>query len=103
MTPNVNNQRKYQTLEEIRLRKEQLSQALQQDTKQIGQTWNQLFVSREDTTRSEYVMKMLSYGVTAFDAYMTVRKLRRNYGGLLSLIGLANRNSNTKLNRKRKR
>lgn len=88
MPKTVTSQSKYQTLEEIRLRKEQLYEALQQDSKQIGQTWNQLFVSREDTTRSEYIMKMLSYGVTAFDAYMTVRKLRRNYGGLLSLIGI---------------
>lgn len=99
MTPTANTQRKYQTLEEIRLRKEQLSEALQQDTKQIGQTWSQLFVSREDTTRSEYMMKMLSYGFTAFDAVMTVRKLHRNYGGLLSLLGLASRNGI----RKRKR
>lgn len=88
MPKTVTSQSKYQTLEEIRLRKEQLYEALQQDSKQIGQTWNQLFVSREDTTRSEYIMKMLSYGVTVFDAYMTVRKLRRNYGGLLSLIGI---------------
>ena len=88
MPKTVTSQSKYQTLEEIRLRKEQLYEALQQDSKQIGQTWNQLFVSRENTTRSEYIMKMLSYGVTAFDAYMTVRKLRRNYGGLLSLIGI---------------
>ena len=88
MPKTVTSQSKYQTLEEIRLRKEQLYEALQQDSKQIGQTWNQLFVSREDTTRSEYIMKMLSYGVTAFDAYMTVRKLRRNYGGLFSLIGI---------------
>jgi hypothetical protein len=88
MPKTATSQSKYQTLEEIRLRKEQLYEALQQDSKQIGQTWNQLFVSREDTTRSEYIMKMLSYGVTVFDAYMTVRKLRRNYGGLLSLIGI---------------
>lgn len=78
----------YQTLEEIRLRKQQLYEALQQDSKQISQTWSQLFVSREDTPRSEYIMKMFSYGITAFDAYMTVRKLRRNYGSLLSLIGM---------------
>ena len=79
---------KYRTLEEIRLRKEQLYEAIQKDSDEISKTWSQLFVSREDTTRSEYLTKMFSYGVTAFDAYMTVRKLRRNYGGLLSLIGI---------------
>ena len=88
MPKTVTSQSKYQTLEEIRLRKEQLYEALQQDSKQIGQTWSQLFVSREETTRSEYLTKMFSYGVTAFDAYWTIRKLRRNYGGLLSLIGI---------------
>ena len=89
MTPNAPaTERKYQTLEEIRLRKEQLYEAIQNDGLEISKTWKQLFVSREDTSRTEYITKMFSYGVTAFDAYMTVRKLRRNYGSLLSLIGM---------------
>lgn len=76
----------YRTLQEIRLRKEQIREAIDKENQAIGSSWNSLFVRREETTRGEYVAKVASYGITAFDAFMTFRKLKRNYGGIMKLI-----------------
>lgn len=77
----------YRTLEEIRLRKEQLRQSIDQEGRQISTTWNRLSARKEANTRGEYVANLISYGVTAFDALLAVRKLRRNYGGIMALLG----------------
>lgn len=76
----------YRTLEEIRLRKEQIREAIDKENQTIGSSWNSLFVRREEVTRGEYLANLLSYGITAFDAIMTFRKLKRNYGGIMKLI-----------------
>ncbi len=77
----------YRTLEEIQLRKTQLREAIDREGQQIASTWSSLSARKEATTRGEYVANLLSYGVTAFDAFLAVRKLRRNYGGIMSLFG----------------
>lgn len=76
----------YRTLEEIRLRKEKIREAIDKENLAIGSSWNSLFVRREETTRGEYLANLVSYGVTVFDAMMTLRKLKRNYGGIMKLI-----------------
>lgn len=76
----------YRTLEEIRLRKEKIREAIDKENLAIGSSWSSLFVRREETTRGEYLANLVSYGVTVFDAMMTLRKLKRNYGGIMKLI-----------------
>ena len=77
----------YRTLEEIQLRKDQLREAIDRESKQIATTWSSLSARKESSTRGEYVANLVSYGVTAFDALMTMRKLKRNYGGIMGLLG----------------
>ncbi|MBQ9667685.1 MAG: hypothetical protein IJV45_02910 [Prevotella sp.] len=77
----------YRTLEEIQLRKDQLREAIDRESRDISTTWSSLSARRESSTRGEYVANLVSYGVTAFDALMTMRKLKRNYGGIMGLLG----------------
>ena len=77
----------YRTLEEIRLRKEQLRDAIDRKEQKISTTWSSLSARKEANTRGEYVANLVSYGVTAFDALLTMRKLKRNYGGIMGLLG----------------
>jgi hypothetical protein len=70
---------RYSTLDDIRLRKEQLYEELQKDNQQFSTLWNQVFVKRQDTTRSEFISSMVSNSITAVDAFLLVRKLVKNY------------------------
>ena len=83
----------YRTLEEIRLRKEQLRGAIEHESSQISSTWNALAVRRDSTPRGEYIAHLISYGVNIIDAFLAVRKLRRNYGSILALLGGKKRKS----------
>ena len=72
----------YRTLEEIRDRKLQLSEELNRDTTKMGLLWGKTFVKREDATKGEYITSMINNGIMAFDAFMLIRKLRRDYNTL---------------------
>ncbi len=72
----------YRTLEEIRLRKEELAEAIQQDNAQFTTLWNQTFIRREGNTKGDYISGLIANSITAVDAFLLVRKLMKNYGGL---------------------
>ena len=76
----------YNTLEEIRLRKDQLSEAIETDNEKISILWNGLFTKNEDSTKGEYIASMVANTITAVDAFLLVRKLIKNYSGVLSLF-----------------
>lgn len=69
----------YHTLEEIRQRKEQLTEELQQDSTQFSTLWGQMFVKRKDVSKGEFIASMVTNSITAIDAFLLVRKLLRNY------------------------
>ena len=74
--------RKYHTLEEIRLRKEELANALQQDSTKFSSLWNQTFIKREGSTKGEYISGLIANSITAIDAFLLIRKLMKGYGTL---------------------
>lgn len=74
--------RNYYTLEEIRQRKEELADAIQKDSTQFSTLWNQVFTTKEDSSRGEYLASLVSKGFMAFDAFLMVRKLMKTYGFL---------------------
>ena len=51
MLPVKKTTRKYHTLEEIRLRKEELAAEIQQDNTKFSALWNQTFIKRENSTK----------------------------------------------------
>lgn len=77
----------YATLEEIRLRKDQLSDAIERDSEKIGTMWNQLFVKQENTSKGEYIATIVANSVTAIDAFLLIRKLMKNHSGLFRFFG----------------
>lgn len=74
--------REYRTLEEIRMRKDELLNELQQDNTKFTTLWNQVFLKREDNTKAEYITGLVSNGIVAFDTFLMIRKLMKNYGFL---------------------
>jgi len=78
----------YSTLEELRLRKEQLSEQIDQDEEQIGAIWHELFKKPDESSKGEYIATLVSHAVTAIDAFLLVRKLVRNYNNVLSFFGM---------------
>ncbi len=76
--------REYRTLEEIRQRKDELLHDLQQDNTQFTKLWNQVFLKREDNSKTDYIAGLVSNGIVAVDTFFLVRKLLKNYGSLFN-------------------
>lgn len=74
--------REYRTLDEIRMRKDELLNELQQDNTKFTTLWNQVFLKREDNTKAEYITGLVSNGIVAFDTFLMIRKLMKNYSFL---------------------
>ena len=74
--------RHYHTLEEIRLRKEELASQIQQDNAKFSALWNQTFIKRENSTKGEYISGLIANSITAIDAFLLIRKLMKGYGNL---------------------
>ena len=69
----------YHTLEEIRQRKEQLTEELQKDSTRFSTLWGQMFVKRKDVSKGEFIANMVTNSITAIDAFLLMRKLLKNY------------------------
>lgn len=72
----------YHTLDEIRLRKEEIAEELERDNSQFTTLWNRTFIKREGNTKGEYVAGLITNSITAIDAFLLIRKLMKGYGGL---------------------
>ena len=74
--------REYRTLEEIRQRKDELLNDLQQDNTLFSKLWNQVFLKREDNTKTDFIAGLVSNGIVAVDTFLLIRKLLKGYGFL---------------------
>jgi hypothetical protein len=79
--------RQYHSLDEIRLRKEELAEAIQRDSTKFSTLWNQTFIKREGNTKSEYISGLIANSITAIDAFLLIRKLMKGYGNLFGKSG----------------
>ncbi len=88
MVPTENNASPvvYNTLEEIRLRKEQLSNDIDREGDRIAELWDELFHRRDDSSKGEYIASLVTNTITAIDAFLLVRKLMKSYSGVLSFL-----------------
>ena len=80
MRPVRTPEKKYHSLDDIRLRKEELAKEIQHDSDRFSTLWKGLFVSRKDSTKGEFVASLVNNGIVAVDAFLLVRKLMKNYG-----------------------
>ena len=85
--------REYRTLEEIRQRKDELLQQLEQDNTQFTKLWNNVFIKKEGNSKTDYIAGLVSNGIVAIDTIFLVRKLLKNYG---SLFGFTSSSSKKK-------
>ena len=69
----------FRTLEEIRLRKEELIDQIQEDSTKFSGLWNQTFIKRKGNTKGDYISGLIANSVTAIDIFLVVRKLMKNY------------------------
>lgn len=76
------NRKSFNTLEDIQARKDELLTEIHKSNEQIGDLWNGLFVQKKASTRGELLTSIISKSITAFDAFMLVRKLVMQYGHL---------------------
>ena len=74
--------REYRTLDEIRELKDELLDELHQDNAKMSTMWNQVFLKRENNTKTDYIASIVSNGIVAFDAIILIRKLMKGYGFL---------------------
>jgi hypothetical protein len=76
----------YNTLEEIQLRRDQLSEDINREGEKIATMWNGMFKQQENSTRGEYIATLVANSITAIDAFLLVRKLIKNYSGVLDFF-----------------
>ena len=74
--------REYRTLEEIRQRKDELLEQLEQDNTQFTNLWHSVFLKKNENTKTDYVAGLVSNGIVAVDTFFMIRKLMKNYGFL---------------------
>ena len=74
-------ERKFSSLDDIRIYKEELREQIRQDRDVISTKWNDLFHREKQTTQSkaQKIMKMLSMGTGVLDGAMLGWKLYRKY------------------------
>lgn len=82
----MNKTQDYRTLEEIRQRKNELRLQIDRDSERIGRLWGSIFVKREESTKGQFIASILSHGAMAIDTFLMVRKLRKNYSGLMKSL-----------------
>ncbi len=78
--------RSYRTLADISQRKDELRREIDSDKLKMDQLWKGLFVKREDTTRGQFIANIISNSAIAIDAFLMVRKLKKNYNGLFQFF-----------------
>ncbi|MBQ6378879.1 MAG: hypothetical protein IJJ56_08825 [Prevotella sp.] len=74
--------REYRTLEEIRQRKDELLNDIQQDNTQFSKLWNQVFLKRDENSKTDYIAGLVSNSIVAVDTFLLIRKLFKSYGSL---------------------
>lgn len=87
MLPIQNPQPVYKSLEEIRQRKDELLEQMQTDNKAFSTLWNNIFVSRDNNSKGDFIAGLVANSITAIDLFLLYRKLKKNYGGIMALFG----------------
>ncbi len=78
----ANGTQNYNTLEDIRLRKDELKGKIHKRNEQIGDLWSDLVTPKPASNRGELAANIIGNCITAFDTFMLVRKLMNRYGNL---------------------
>ncbi len=72
----------YRTLDDIRLRKDELLEKIQEDNAKFTALWNQVFFKKEGNSKGDYIASLVSNGFVAVDTILLIRKLVKGYSYL---------------------
>lgn len=72
------------TLEEITRRKQEISNQLSEKGDSIHGLWCSLATPQKANSKGEMISHIISNAITAFDAFMLMRKLTSQYGHLFT-------------------
>jgi len=78
--------RVYSSMDELLMRKEQLSEVIELEDQEIKRLWGALTTKDEQGSRGEQLAKYVSYGVMAYDGIMMLQKLRKGYGSFVNIF-----------------
>ena len=70
----------YKTLEDVQLRKAELRRQLQGENQKIGTLMSGLKSAVKPASKGEMITSLIANSITAFDAFLLVRKLMKLYG-----------------------
>ena len=76
----------YASLEQLQQRKEQLSEIIDLEDKEIRRLWKQLTAKDKQLSRGEQLATFVQYGVMVYDGIMMLRKLKKGYGSLFNIF-----------------
>lgn len=80
MNTTNNSKRTFQTLEDLRQYKQELSASIDEHGEVIASLWHELSVPQKANTKGEMIASLISNSITAFDAFLLVRKIMKQYG-----------------------
>ena len=72
----------YRSLDDIRQRKDELLEQIQEDNAKFTTLWDQVFVKKEGNSKGDYIASLVSNGFVAVDTFLLIRKLIKGYGYL---------------------
>lgn len=78
----MNTTNTFHSIEDIQTKKEELKKKLHTRSDVISSLWQDLTTVKKTDDKGELVVGMVSKGIMAFDAFLTISKLYRRYGGL---------------------
>lgn len=73
----------YTSIEEVRIRKTEIQKLINEKNKDIQILWNKLSEPPSSDNRNEYLEKIISNGIAAYDGFMLARKLTGIFRNLL--------------------
>lgn len=79
-------QQQYNTLEDIARAKAEVWEKRQAKSEQLTKMLEELTAAQKPSSRREMVTNIIGEAVVAFDIFMTVRKLTKQYGSLFSIF-----------------
>ena len=86
MADDISTPRIYRTLEDIQQRKQELRRQLDNRGEHISQLWSQVYMKREKSTKGQFISSVISNSALAIDAFLMLRKLRRDYKSVATLF-----------------
>lgn len=78
--------RPYHSIEELRMRKEQLDEIIELEDQEIKRLWHVMTTQQEEASTGKQIMQYLKYGLMAYDGIMTLRKLKKGYGSIFNIF-----------------